>query len=83
MLNMKNCISYTELVYIAKICLNSLWIKFGLNSYYFQCDYINDYNKFISISLNDKVDDLIIKQFNEKLLCCSYTISDNEFGAYY
>ena len=55
------------LVYIAKICLNSLWGKFGQNTDYPQCDYINDYNKFIGIILNDKVNDLIIKQVNEKL----------------
>ena len=37
----------------------------------------------ISIILNDKVDDLIIKQVNEKLLCSSYKISDKGFGADY
>ena len=37
-------LSNPGLVYIAKICLNSLWGKFEQNTDYPQCDYINDYN---------------------------------------
>ena len=36
-----------------------------------------------SIIVTDKAAHLIIKQVNEKLLCCSYKISDKAFGADY
>ena len=61
---------------IAKICLNSLWGKFGQRNNMNQCKYVTDINEFYQIILNDTLDNLNMNFINEDMVQMSYTHKD-------
>ena len=61
---------------IAKICLNSLWGKFGQRNNMNQCKYVTDINEFYQIILNDTIDNLNMNFINEDMVQMSYTYKD-------
>ena len=61
---------------IAKMCLNSLWGKFGQRNNMNQCKYVTDINEFYQIILNDTLDNLNMNFINEDMVQMSYTYKD-------
>ena len=61
---------------IAKMCLNSLWGKFGQRNNMNQNKYVTSVNEFYKIVLDDKIDNLSINFINEEMVQMSYTFKD-------
>ena len=61
---------------ISKMCLNSLWGKFGQRNNMTQCKYVTDINEFYQVVLNDKIDNLNMNFINEEMVQMSYTYKD-------
>ena len=61
---------------IAKMCLNSLWGKFGQRNNMNQCKYVTDINEFYQVVLDDTIDNLNINFINEEMVQLSYTYKD-------
>ena len=61
---------------IAKMCLNSLWGKFGQRNNLNQNKYVTSVNEFYKIVLDDKIDNLSINFINEEMVQMSYTVKD-------
>ena len=66
----------SELRAIAKMCLNSLWGKFGQRNNMNQCKYVTDINEFYQIVLNDTIDNLNINFINEEMVQMNYSYKD-------
>ena len=61
---------------IAKLCLNSLWGKFGQRTNMGKTEIISDKGEFIKILSNDKYDNIQWVDINKDKLQVSYTIKD-------
>ena len=61
---------------IAKLCLNSLWGKFGQRSNMSQTRYISDVAEFYEILLDDKLDDINFQFVNDNMVQMTYNFKD-------
>jgi hypothetical protein len=57
---------------VVKICLNSLWGKFGQRQNMGATEYVTDVKRFYEILLDDKLDNIHINQINEDMLQIDY-----------
>lgn len=62
--------------YIAKICLNSLWGKFGQNPKVRHSEYIDTENDFYKLVLDDKIEQISISFLNDNMVYASYERKD-------
>ena len=61
---------------IAKLCLNSLWGKFGQRSNLAQTKYVTDISEFYEILLDDKLDNKNIQFINDDMAQMTYNLKD-------
>ena len=61
---------------IAKLCLNSLWSKFGQRSNMSQTKYITDVSEFYEILLDDKLDNNNFQFINNDMVQMTYNLKD-------
>ena len=61
---------------IAKLCLNSLWGKFGQRNNMMQTEYVKNPSIFYKTLLNDKIDDLNIHFINDDMVEMTYNMKD-------
>ena len=61
---------------IAKMCLNSLWGKFGQRNNMNQCKYVTDINEFYQVVLDDTIGNLNMNFINDEMVQMSYTYKD-------
>ena len=61
---------------IAKMCLNSLWGKFGQRNNVNQCKYVTDINEFYQVVLDDTIGNLNMNFINDEMVQMSYTYKD-------
>ena len=61
---------------IAKLCLNSLWGKFGQRVNMTQTRYVTEPKEFYKILLDDAIDDLNILFINEDMVQMNYNLKD-------
>jgi hypothetical protein len=52
----------------AKICLNSLWSKFGQRQNMGATEYVTDVKRFSEILLDDRLDNIHISELNQNML---------------
>jgi hypothetical protein len=69
--------------FIAKICLNSLWGKFGQNPAVKHCEYIDNEADFYRVVLNDKIQSLSLSFLNDKMVYANYEIKDEFISVSY
>ena len=62
--------------FIAKLCLNSLWGKFGQNPKVKQSLYIDEPKTFVSLVLDDKIENLSISFLGESMVYVNYEVKD-------
>jgi len=62
--------------FIAKICLNSLWGKFGQNPKVKHSEYIENEAAFYTIVLNDKIEEISLSFLNDSIVYASYETKD-------
>ena len=62
--------------FISKICLNSLWGKFGQNQKVRHSEYIDTEKDFYKVVLNDKIENLALMFLNENIVYTSYETKD-------
>jgi len=62
--------------FIAKLCLNSLWGKFGQVPTHRQNKYIDKEVDFYKIVLDDKIESLSLSFLNDSTVYASYEIKD-------
>ena len=62
--------------FIAKLCLNSLWGKFGQNPKVRHSEYINNERDFYRVILNDKVEQISLSFLNDDMVYASYETKD-------
>ena len=60
----------------SKLCLNSLWGKFGQRSNMSQTKYVTEFSKFYEILLDDKLDNLNIQFVNDNMIQMTYNFKD-------
>jgi hypothetical protein len=61
---------------VAKICLNSLWGKFGQRQNMGATEYVTDVKRFYEILLDEKLDNIRINDINENMLQIGYKLKD-------
>lgn len=61
---------------VAKICLNSLWGKFGQRTNISKTEYVTDIKRFYDILLDDRLDNLNLTFLNEEMVQISYCLKD-------
>ena len=61
---------------IAKLCLNSLWGKFGQRSNMSQTKYVTEVNQFYEILLDDKLDNINFQFINDDMVQMTYNFKD-------
>ena len=61
---------------ISKLCLNSLWGKFGQRNNMKQTKYVTEPADFYKILLDDSIDDLNIQFINEDMVQMTYNLKD-------
>ena len=61
---------------IAKLCLNSLWGKFGQRNNMKKTEYVTEPSKFYKILLDEKIDDLNIHFINEDMVEMTYNLKE-------
>ena len=61
---------------ISKLCLNSLWDKFGQRSNMSQTKYVTEVSEFYEILLNDKLDTTIFQFINDDMVQMTYNSKD-------
>jgi hypothetical protein len=61
---------------VAKICLNSLWGKFGQRQNMSKTEYVTSVNRFYEIILNEKLDNINYTLINEEMIQLSYCLKD-------
>ena len=61
---------------IAKLCLNSLWGKFGQRNNMSQTKYVTEVSEFYEILLDDKLDNVNIKFINDNMVQMTYNFKD-------
>ena len=57
--------------FIAKICLNSLWGKFGQNPKVKHLEYIDNEKDFYRVILNNKIEQISLSFFNDNMVYAS------------
>ncbi|XP_039294128.1 uncharacterized protein LOC120353641 [Nilaparvata lugens] len=62
---------------VAKICLNSLWGKFGQRTNMTQTKYVTDAKEFYKILLDDRLDKTNISIINDNIVQISYNKKDH------
>ncbi len=62
---------------IAKLCLNSLWGKFGQRQNMSKTVYVTEPKEFYEILLDDSVDNLAIQFINEDMVQMTYNLKDD------
>jgi len=62
--------------FIAKICLNSLWGKFGHNPKVKHAEYIDNERDFYRLILNDKIDQISMSFLNNTMVYANYEFRD-------
>ena len=62
--------------FIAKICLNSLWGKFGQNAKVKHSEYIDSERAFYGLILNDKIDQISLSFLNDTMVYANYEMRD-------
>ena len=62
--------------FIAKICLNSLWGKFGQNAKVKHSKYIDSERTFYRLILNDKIDQISLSFLNDTMVYANYEMRD-------
>ena len=67
---------YPGLRAIAKLCLNSLWGKFGQRTNMGKTEIVNDKEKFFKIVFNEKYDNIDWIDIGDEKIQVSYTIKD-------
>ena len=68
---------------IAKLCLNSLWGKFGQRVNMTQTRYVTKLKEFYRILLNDTYENLGVLFLNDDMVQMTYTIKDQFVDNYY
>ena len=61
---------------IAKLCLNSLWGKFGQRSNMSQTKYVTEVSEFYQILLDDKLDNKNFQFMNDDMIQMTYNFKD-------
>ena len=61
---------------IAKLCLNSLWGKFGQRINLTQTNYVTEPKEFFGVLLDDKVDDLNIQFLKEEMVQMNFNLKN-------
>lgn len=61
---------------IAKLCLNSLWGKFGQRVNMTQTKYVTELKEYYKILFNDNIEDLNVTILNEEMVQMNYTLKD-------
>ena len=61
---------------ISKLCLNSLWGKFGQRNNMKKTEYVTAPAAFYKILLDDSIDDLNIQFINEEMVQMTYNLKD-------
>ena len=61
---------------ISKLCLNSLWGKFGQRSNMSQTKYMTEVSEFYEILLNDKLDNINFQFINDDMAQMTYNFKD-------
>ena len=61
---------------IAKLCLNSLWGKFGQKTNMMKTEYVTTSSAFYKILLDDSIDGLNIQFINEEMAQMTYNLKD-------
>jgi len=62
--------------FISKICLNSLWGKFGQNPNVKHSEYIDNERDFYRVILNDKIEQISLSFSNDNMVYASYETKD-------
>jgi len=62
--------------FISKICLNSLWGKFGQNPKVKHSEYIDNKKDFYKVILNDKIEQISLSFLNDNMFHASYETKD-------
>jgi len=62
--------------FIAKICLNSLWGKFGQNPKVRHSEYIDNLRDFYRVVVNDKIEQISFSFLNDDMVYASYETKD-------
>jgi hypothetical protein len=69
---------------VEKICLNSLWGKFGQRQNMGATEYVTDIKRFYEILLDDRLDNIHINELNENMLQIDYKFKgcyvENDFN---
>ena len=60
----------------AKLCLNSLWGKFGQRSNMSQTKYVTEFSEFYEILLDDRLDNLNFQFINDDMVQMTYSFKD-------
>ena len=61
---------------ISKLCLNSLWGKFGQRPNMSQTKYVTEVSEFYEILLNDKLDNINFQFINDDMVQMTYNFKD-------
>ena len=61
---------------ISKLCLNSLWGKFGQKSNMSQTKYVKEVSEFYEILLDDKLDNIKFQFINDDMVEMTYNFKD-------
>ena len=61
---------------ISKLCLNSLWGKFGQRNNMSQTKYVTEVSEFYEILLDDKLDDINFQFINDNMVQMTYNFKD-------
>ena len=62
--------------FISKICLNSLWGKFGQNPKVKHSEYIDNERDFYRLILNDKIEQISLSFLNDTMVYANYEMRD-------
>ena len=62
--------------FISKMCLNSLWGKFGQNQKVKHSEYIDNERDFYKVILNDDIEQISLSFLNDRMVYASYEIRD-------
>ena len=62
--------------FISKMCLNSLWGKFGQNQKVKHSEYIDNERDFYKVILNDQIEQISLSFLNDTMVYASYEIRD-------
>ena len=61
---------------ISKLCLNSLWGRFGMKTNMTQTKYVTEVSEFYEILLNDKLDNTNFQFINDDMIQMTYNFKD-------